>query len=178
MYYLLYLSLIVYPVKRFSTPLAALLLLTGLTLQVADLKINRPFHLGQTSFTRHLKSEKWPEVIRPFETIAVVPPFELSVGGKNDYVDFAFLAATHHKKVTSGVLVRIPGDLERVTQALIEEALRGPRDPDTLYVFSAKGPYRTEPKPGLRCLELDAYLACYRSDLELNFSWASKINAF
>ena len=108
-YYLLYLGLIVYLIRRFSAPVALSLLLLGLSLQLADLNINKPFNSGQTTFTRHLKSKRWVELIGPFDKIAVIPPFELSVGGRDDYADFSFLASSHGKKVTTGVLVRIPG---------------------------------------------------------------------
>lgn len=163
-YYLFYLGLMVFLFRRFSPRVVTALLLTGLAVQVADLKVNRPFRSGQTTFTSNLKSGQWAEVVRPFTTLAVIPPFEPSVGGKNDYVDFSFLASRQGKKVTTGALVRIPGDLERVTQEVVDEALSGPRDTDTLYVFGANSfadTYKPKLEPGLRCTKLDAYLACH-----------------
>jgi len=132
--------------------------------QTADLKVNQPFRPDPALFTRNLRSERWAVVVRPFSAIAVIPPFRLSVGGPNDYADFAFLAATHGKGVTAGPLVRVPGDLEEATQKLVREALSGPRDAETLYVFGAATfaeRYEPELKPGLRCAEIDAYVACH-----------------
>jgi len=163
-YYLFYLSLIVFLFRRFSTRVATVLLLVGLTVQIFDLDINRPFQPRPTLFTRSLKSERWADVIKPFTTLAVVPPFELSVGGKDDAVDFAFLASEYGKKVSTGTLVRLPGNLEHVTRRLTEQALSGPRDAGTLYVFSAAtftGVYEPRLKPGLRCSEIDAYIVCH-----------------
>lgn len=163
--YLLYLGLIVFVLRRFSARTAATLLLAALTLQAADLRVNRPFRPDPKLFTRNVSDPRWLGVIRPFSTLVIIPPFEPSVGGPNDYRDFAFLAATHGKRVTTGVLVRIPGRLESVREALMQEALKGPRDPHTLYIFSAEdlaGRFRNllEPGPGFTCTRLDAYVAC------------------
>lgn len=161
-YYLFYLSLMVFLFRRFSPPVVAALLLTGLALQVADLEINRPFRPTPKLFAR-LDTKRWAEVVRPFTTLAVIPPFEPSVGRKNDYVDLAFLASKYGKKVTTGGLVRIPDTLERVAREVVDEALSGPRNAYTLYIFSAAdfaGSYRSKLEPGLHCTELDAYVVC------------------
>ncbi len=161
--YLLVLALAVFVLRRFSARTAAILLLAALALQTADLRVNRPFRPDPDLFTRTVNDPRWRELIRPFTTLAVVPPFELSVGGPNDYREFAYLAATSGKRVTTGVLVRIPERLESVREALMTEALSGPRDPRTLYIFSAEdlaGRFRDRLEPGLTCTRLDAYAAC------------------
>ena len=161
--YLLVLALAVFVLRRFSARTATILLLAALTLQAADLRVNRPFRPDPELFTRTVNDPRWPGLIRPFTTLAVVPPFRLSVGGPNDYREFAYLAATNGKRVTTGVLVRIPERLERVRETLMTEALEGPRDPRTLYIFSAKdftGRFRDRLEPGLTCTRLDTYAAC------------------
>ena len=166
--YLLILALASFVLRQFSTRTAAFLLLAALTLQAADLRVNRPFRPDPDLFTRTVNNPRWPGVIRPFTTLAVVPPFELSVGGRDDYREFACLAATSGKRVTTGVLVRIPERLERVREALLTEALSGPRDPRTLYIFSAEdlaGRFRDRLEPGLTCTRLDAYAACSQPHL-------------
>lgn len=161
--YLLVLALAVFVLRRFSACTATTLLLATLALQAADLQVNRPFRPDPDLFTRTVDDPRWQELVRPFATLAVVPPFEGSVGGPNDYREFAYLAATSGKRVTTGVLVRIPDRLAGVREALLKEALEGPRDPRTLYIFSAadlEGRFRDRPLPGLTCTRLDAYAAC------------------
>lgn len=161
-YYLVYLALMVFLFRHFSPRVVAALLLTGLAFQIADLEINRPFRPNPALFAR-LDTERWAVVVRPFSTLTVIPPFEPSVGRKDDYIDLAFLASDHGKKVTTGGLVRIPDTLERVAREITDEALSGPRDPDTLYIFGAAGfadTYEAELEPGLHCTTLDAYMVC------------------
>ncbi len=161
--YLLVLALAVFVLRRFPARTATILLTAALALQAADLRINRPFRPDAELFTRTVNDPRWPELVRPFTTLAVVPAFELSVGGPNDYREFALLAATSGKRVTTGVLVRIPDRLAGVRAALLREALEGPRDPHTLYIFSADdltGRFRDRLEPGLTCTRLDAYAAC------------------
>ncbi len=150
--YLLELGLITLLYRRYRSAVVAALLLGALALQLADLKINQPFRAGRTTFHEHLQSEAWPRVVEPFRTIAVIPPFGASIAAPNDYLEFASLAARTGKYVTTGTLVRIPDDLAHVTETLNREALVGPRDPDTLYVFGAETFARTVKsrlKPGL-----------------------------
>ncbi len=161
--YLLVLALIVFVLRRFSARTATILLLAAFALQTADLRVNRPFRPDPELFTRTVNDPRWLELIRPFTTLAVIPPFELSVGGRDNYREFAYLAATNGKRVTTGVLVRIPERLKGVRETLMVEALDGPRDPRTLYIFSAEdlaGRFRDRLEPGLTCTRLDAYTAC------------------
>lgn len=162
--YLLYVVVLAYLVKRLSPRTAALTLCAGLLVQVGDLKLNFPFADAQQTFSENLQDSSWRELIAPFETIAVIPAFERTTANRGDYADFGYLAGGQAKRLTTGAVARSPLDLDTVKKQLEEEALSGPRRPDTLYVFSAvrfAQLYLTKLEPGLRCYELGDYVACH-----------------
>ena len=168
-YYLIYLVVLVYLVRRLPRSVAALVLGAGLLLQVGDLKINLPFRDGQQTFTRNLEDDRWAQLIGPFKTIALIPAFERKTANRDDYIAFAYLAASQGKQVTTGIVGRLPVELSNARDRLRVEALSGPRSLNRLYVFSAVAfaqRYAPEITPGLRCYNLNAYVACYNDKVE------------
>ncbi len=162
-YYLIFLLLLVSLKRTFSGRPLTLLLCASVALQVADAKFYRFFDPGSLTFSEHLQSERWSKLIAPFDTVAITPAFDQNLASPNDYQDFSWLAASQGKNLTTGHTARPPAQLETVRDALLVGALRGPRDPKSLYVFSAVSfarSYVHELAPGLRCTALDAYVAC------------------
>ncbi len=169
-YYLIYLAVLVYLVRRLPRNVAALVLGAGLLLQVGDLKINLPFPNGRETFTRNLEDDRWAQLLGPFETLAVIPAFERTTANREDYIALAYLAASQGKRVTTGAVARLPTELYRAGKRLRQEIVLGPRNLGRLYVFSAVAfaeRYAPELAPGLRCYELDAYVACYSDKVEV-----------
>lgn len=169
--YGLELLVITFVCRQFRPPLAAAFLVGALGLQLLDVKIDHRFVAGHTTFREHLTSDAWLEVTAPYSTLAVVPPFVRSLAARNDYLDFGYLAATTGKRVTTGAVARAPESYPVVTAALVREALSGPRDPDTLYIFSSERyeqRFKKEMRTGLNCTELDAYTLCSLRSLPEN----------
>lgn len=169
-YYLIYLALFVFLVKVFSPRQATLLLLVGLSLQVADLKLNRPYTSNQTNFRRHLKSERWPELMETFSRVATTPAFERDTAKRGDFVDFSFLASRSGTELTTGAIARTHVEQTRTKFELLRQALLGPRQTDALYVFSTltfAEKFYKDLEPGLECYPLDGYLVCHDTKYEL-----------
>lgn len=171
-FYLLYVALFSYLVRRLPPRTAALVLGAGLLVQAGDLKINAPFRDGQRTFTENLEGDRWAQLIEPFETIAVIPAFERTTANRGDYAAFAYLAASQGKRVTTGAVARAPLELDIARERLRTEAVSGPRNLGRLYVFSAvkfAQFYLTKLGPGLRCYEIGDYVACYSAKRDLEF---------
>lgn len=169
-YYLLYLLILAYLVKRLPLGRAALVLGAGFVIQLVDLDINTPFQADQPTFSANLSDERWTQLVAPFRTIAVIPAFARTTANRGDYADFTYLAANQGKAVTTGAAARPPVGLEAVKEQLQDEAVMGPRDPETLYVFGAvrfATSYLTKLAPGLHCHALDDYVACYSGERNL-----------
>lgn len=164
-YYVIYLGLLSWALRRLRTRAAALLLVVALGVQLADLRYTPLYEAGQLSFKENLPSPRWQKVLEPYDTLVVIPPFVKSVGGEKDFRDFAFLASQQHKRVTTGVFARRPENLAAVSRSLVQEALGQGRDPKALYVFSAKdfaARFAKDFAPGARCEPLDAYVLCHK----------------
>lgn len=171
-FYLLYVVVLSYLVRRLPARVAAFVIGAGLLVQAGDLKLNFPFRDAQQTFTKNLEDDRWAQLVEPFETIAVIPAFERTTANRDDYVAFAYLAASQGKRVTTGAVARFPLELYLARERLRTEALSGPRNHTRLYVFSAAKfaqLYLTKLGPGLRCHEIGDYVACYGSKLELGF---------
>lgn len=169
-YYLIYLALFVFLLRAFSPRQATLLLLAGLSLQFADLKLNKPFAPGQVNFRSHLKDERWPELMDAFSRIVVTPAFSRNTADKNDFVDFSFLASRAGAELTTGMTARAHRHQAQTRLALQRQALYGPRGLDALYVFSSltfAEKFYEDLEPGFRCYPLNAYLLCHNSEREL-----------
>lgn len=178
-YYLIYLVVLVYLVRRLPHRVAALVLGAGLLVQVGDLKINLPFRDGQQTFTRNLEDNRWAQLIGPFKTLAVIPAFERKTANRDDYLAFAYLAASQGKQVTTGAVARLPLELSRARDKLRVEAFSEPRSLNRLYIFSAVAfaeRYAPQIAPGLRCYELGDYVACYSDKIEVISGLGPEIN--
>lgn len=169
-YYLIYLALFVFLVRTFPSRQATLLLLGGLTLQFADLKLNQPFVSGQVNFLSHLRDERWPELMASFSRVVVTPAFNRDTADRNDFVDFSFLASRGGTELTTGMTARPHLKQPQTRLALQRQALSGPRGTDALYVFSSltfAEKFYEDLEPGFRCYPLNAYLTCHNSEREL-----------
>ncbi len=169
-YYLIYLALFVFLIRAFPPRQATLLLLAGLSLQVADLQINKPFTPDRAIFRTHLKSERWPELMATFSRIVVTPAFDRDTAARGDFVDFSFLASQYGTELTTGAVARTHIKQAQTRLSLQRQALTGPRGTDALYVFSSltfAERYYDDLEPGFRCYPLNAYLVCHNSDREL-----------
>ncbi len=179
--YLLYVVILAYLVRTLPPRTAALTLAVGLLVQVGDLKLNFPFADTQRTFSENLQDSRWEQVIAPFRTVAVIPAFERTTANRGDYADFAYLAGGQAKHLTTGAAARPPIDLDVVKKQLEEEAVSGPRRPNTLYVFSAvrfAQFYLTKLEPGLRCYELGDYVACHSAERKLNLGSAVDLSSY
>ena len=171
-FYLLYVVVLSYLVRRLPPRTAALVIGAGLLVQVGDLKLNFPFKDARQTFTRNLEDNRWAQLVEPFETIAVIPAFERTTANRDDYIAFDYLAANQGKRVTTGAVARFPLELYIARERLRGEVVSGPRNPGRLYVFSAvrfAQFYLTKLEPGLRCYELGDYVACYSAKRDLDF---------
>lgn len=169
-YYLLYVALFVFLLKVLPPRRAGLVLLLGLSVQLADLKFNKPFGYGQTPFRTHLKSERWPELMQGFERIVVIPAFDRNVAWRGDFIDFSFLASRYGTELTTGAVARAHLNQATTRLALQRQALKGPRGTKALYVFSSvtfAQKFYEELEPGLDCYPLNAYLVCHNSEQDL-----------
>ncbi len=168
--YLIYLSLFVFILRTFSARVATMLLVLAFALQLGDLSFNTPFISGQTTYRGNLKSEHWPALFQSFSRIVVTPAFDRDLAGPEDFVDFSYLASSYGTELTTGAVARPDINQVNTRLALQQQALRGPRGTDALYVFSAvnfAARLYKDFEPGMHCYPLDAYLVCHNSDREL-----------
>lgn len=145
-------------------------LIGALLFQLVDIRLNHPFPVTNAPFTHALSDKRWHVIGQHFKTMVITPAFARTTMVRGDYANFVYLAANYHLAVTTGVSARPPLALDYVKNELRKEALYGPRDKDTIYVYGAPTfatQYRSHIRPGVRCHNLNAYIACYSGERQL-----------
>ena len=136
----------------------------GLILQICEQKTIQYDQYKDRTYIGYLTDHRWIDVVKPFNTIIVIPPYEYSLKNRDDFIDFSFLAADNFKRITTGYTARFSADdLQICTDKIIKQIHKRRFKYNQLYVFSELSivDYLIDIKDLLRCHQLNEYIACY-----------------
>ena len=163
-YYLIFFLVAWIITKRLRIRYALPLIAIGLFLQIWEQKMIQYDLYKDRTYIGNLTDNRWIDVIKPFNTIIVIPPYEYSLKNRDDFIDFSFLASDNYKRITTGYTSRFSADdLKICTDKIIKQIHKRKFKYNQLYVFSELSivDYLIDIKNLLRCHRLNEYIACY-----------------
>ncbi|HKH61199.1 MAG TPA: DUF6311 domain-containing protein [Flavitalea sp.] len=139
--YYVFLFFILITVAKSRVPYAtrSFILLGALCIQLYDIKLLLThLQLSRGAYHPPINTPKWNSIIKEFDDIAFVPPFQATNLTHMDYQYFCFMAAKAQKPINTGYVARADYNAsKKYTDSLLERLAEGKLSPRTLYITTA-----------------------------------------